>query len=349
MRVLRELSVALIVAVSGVVASAQIYETPSDTLEDRRVTISLNSRAPLIAGEGMIVPESLKRGDLVAVVTPAGDAHNYDFEAIARAIEGQGFRVRLGENVAGKHGCFGGAEEQRYNDLRDALLDPEVKAIICSRGGYGAVHLLDRLDRLPLRDNPKWIVGFSDISALHALINRHGIASIHGPMGVNMKNGKPLTPSVKTMFDLLKGEHPTYTVDRHRFNREGYTIGKLVGGNLSVIDGLIGTPYDVIKPGTVLFIEDVGEPIYKIERMLYRLKLNGVLGQLAGLIVGDFKEMSPDESYHSTESMIRDMVREYDYPVAFGMPAGHARVNVPMILGCPVMLDVSEDCTTIVQ
>ncbi len=330
-------------------SAAQIYETPSDTLTDRRVTVSLNPRAPLLPPEGLIVPASLHEGDLVAIVTPAGDAHNYDFERMARVIESQGFRAWIGPNAAKRSGSYGGTAEQRYADLEAALLNPEVKAIICSRGGYGAVHLLERLDGLPLRENAKWIVGFSDISALHALMARHGIASLHGPMGVNLKNENQLTPSVQTMFDILRGEHPTYTVDAHKYNREGYTIGTLVGGNLAVIDGLAATPFNVMKPGTVLFIEDVAEPVYKIERMLYRLKLSGVLGQLAGLVIGDFTETAGDENYRSMEAMIRDMVKDYDYPVAFGFPAGHARVNMPLMLGCPVLLDVSADGTMIVQ
>ena len=334
---------------TSLTVSAQIYETPSDTLNDRRITISLNDRAPLLADDNVVVPPRLREGDLVAIVTPAGDAHNYDYEKMVRVIESQGLRAYVGQNANRRHGSYGGTDEQRYSDLEAALLNPDVKAIICSRGGYGAVHLLDRLDKLPLRENAKWLVGFSDISALHALMNRHGIVSLHGPMGVNLKNENQLTPSVQTMFDVLKGAHPTYTVDAHRYNREGYTIGTLVGGNLAVIDGLVGTPFDVITPGTVLFIEDVGEPIYKIERMLYRLKLSGVLGQLAGLIVGDFTETSGDENYRSMEAMIRDMVKDYDYPVAFGMPAGHARVNVALLLGSPVLLDVSGEGTTIVQ
>ena len=330
-------------------ATAQIYDTPSDTLADRRVIISLNERAPLVPAEDVIVPPALQKGDLVAIVTPAGEAHGYDFNRIARVIEAQGFRTMIAPHAAARNGYYGGTADQRGSDLEAALLNPEVKAIICSRGGYGAVHLLDRLDRLPLRDNAKWLVGFSDISALHALMNRHGIASIHGPMGVNMKSESNPTPSVQTLFDILKGQHPTYTIDAHRLNREGYTIGTLVGGNLAVTDGLVGTPYNVIRPGTVLFIEDVAEPVYKVERMLYRLKLNGVLGQLAGLIVGDFTEAGPDDNYRSMEAMIREMVKDYDYPVAFGVPAGHARVNVPLMFGCPVLLDVSEEGTTITQ
>lgn len=337
----------LAAAFGGLSAGAQ---TLTDTLTDRRVTMYLSDRMPMIPAGQLIIPPALKEGDLIAIVTPSSDAPHANFSQMVDVIEDQGFRAYIGPHARGHYGTYAGTARQRYEDLRDALMNPEVKAIICTRGGYGAVHLLADLDTLPLRDNPKWIVGFSDISALHSLMNSHGVASLHGPMGVNLRyHGDDISPSCQAMFDILSGSHPTYEIDPHRFNREGTTTGQLVGGNLAVIDGLVSTPFDVLKPGTVLFIEDVAEPVYKIERQLYKLKLSGVLENLAGLIVGDFTETEGDANYRSMETMIRDMVKDYDYPVAFGVPAGHARVNIPLILGAPILMDVTEEGTLLYQ
>lgn len=341
----------IILLASVLLTSRQLRaQALTDTLDDRRVTMYLNERAPMIEPGELIIPPALVEGDLIAIVTPSSDAPNANFDRMVEIIEQQGFRAYIGSHAQGHYGTYSGTARQRFEDLRDALMNPEVKAIICTRGGYGAVHLLADLDTLPLRDNPKWIVGFSDISALHALMNSHGVASLHGPMGINLRyHGDDISASCQAMFDILSGSHPTYEIEPHRFNREGTTTGRLVGGNLAVIDGLVSTPFDVLKPGTVLFIEDVAEPVYKIERQLYKLKLNGVLENLAGLIVGDFTETEGDANYRSMETMIHEMVKDYDYPVAFGVPAGHARVNIPLILGSPILMDVSDDGTLLYQ
>lgn len=321
-----------------------------DTLTDRRVTMYLSDRPSIIESETMITPDPLEEGDLIAIVTPASAASHYDYDTMVRIIESMGYKAYVGPHAKGHRGSYSGSDENRLADLTDALTNPDVRAIICTRGGYGAVHLLEDLDRLPIADDPKWIVGFSDISALHALMARHGVVSLHGPMGCNLKyHGGELSPSCQAMFDILAGRRATYEIQSHSLNRNGESMGRLVGGNLAVLDGLISTPFDVIRPGTILFIEDVAEPIYKIERQLYRLKLSGVLENLAGLIVGDFTETSGDENYRTMEAMISDMVKDYDYPVAFGVPAGHARVNIPLLLGSPVMLEVSDEGTVITQ
>lgn len=322
-----------------------------DTLTEHGVTMILTAAGHPVADPdgGMTVPPPLKDGDIVAVVSPSGEAHDTDFQAITRTLEDQGWRVRIGEHAAGRNGTYSGSRQQRLSDLSAALTDPEVKAVICTRGGYGAVHLLEDLAELPLSDNPKWLVGFSDISALHALMNSNGIASIHGPMGINMTSPEHISNSCRALFDILKGYGMKYEVDTHPYNRNGVVEATLTGGNLAVIDGLASTPFDCFRPGSVLFIEDVSEPIYKIERMLYRLKLSGVLDMLGGLIVGAFTDVAPDHNYASMECMIRDMVAEYDFPVAFGIPAGHVKVNVPLILGAPVRLEVTDRATVITQ
>jgi len=327
-------------------ASDAAAQEMCDTLVDKRVTMYISARPPMLPADNAIIPEPLENGDLIAIVSPASESANSDFCQMVDIIESEGFQAYVSPHAEGRNGYYSGTVEERLSDLTDAILNPDVKAIICTRGGYGAVHLLAGLDSLPIRDNPKWLVGFSDISALHAIMAHHGIASIHGPMGINLKlhDGEP-SPSCRALFGILKGHHATYEIEPHPYNRTGETYGQLAGGNLAVINGLISTPFDVIKPGSILFIEDVAEPVYKIERQLYQLKLNGILENLAGLIVGDFTET--DEQ--AMEAMIHEMVAGYDYPVAFGVPAGHARVNIPLVLGAPIMMEVTDEGTTLIQ
>ena len=288
----------------------------------------------------LIFPEPLREGDKIVFCSPAGNIKPEKVEKAAEVLRSEGWKVEIMPHALGKHGSYSGTADERYGDLERALLDPEVKAIICSRGGYGVVHLLDRLNRLDLRANPKWIAGFSDISALHALMAVNGIASIHSSMAAQIMLG-PGDEDNASLFSILRGGRPAYTFDGHGFDRCGIATGKLLGGNVAVIAELINTPFDIIEPGTILFIEDVSEPIYKIERILYQLKLNGVLANLNGLIVGQFTEYKPDDNYNDMYEMIRDMTAEYDYPVAFNVPVGHVDHNIPLIESANVTLKVS--------
>ncbi len=297
----------------------------------------------------VIIPAPLKEGDKIAIVSPAGVTRAQNVYNALPVLQDFGWEPYTSPHAFGRYATFSGTPEERYDDLEQALLDPEVKAILCSRGGYGAVHLLERLDKLPLRENAKWIIGFSDISALHALMHRHGIASIHGPMARHIARTGARDDDSQALIDILKGEMPSYTVAPHKYNRTGKATGTLLGGNMAVLAGLVNTPFDMFKPDTILFIEDVSEPVYKIERMLYQLKLSGVLGKLKGLIVGAFTEYSPDVDGRSMEAMIRDMVAEYDYPVAYGVPFGHGPRIIPFVESVPVTLDVTTCGVKILQ
>ncbi|MDE6489413.1 MAG: LD-carboxypeptidase, partial [Paramuribaculum sp.] len=197
--------------------------------------------------------------------------------------------------------------------------------------------------------NAKWIIGFSDISALHALMHRHGIASVHGPMARHIASHAGADNDSRALFGILQGELPSYNVEPHPLNRNGRASGTLLGGNMAVLTALIGTPYDILKPDTILFVEDVSEPVYKIERMMYQLKLSGVLGRLKGLIVGDFTEYSPDVDGRSMEEMISELVAEYAYPVAYGVPFGHAAAIMPFVESIPATFTVETDGVLIEQ
>lgn len=292
--------------------------------------------------QDFIYPKALVEGDTIAICSPAGPVKAANVEGARHVLEEQGWRVRIMPHTLGHSGIYSGTHDERFNDLRDALLDDEVKAIICSRGGYGVVHNLDRLDKLPLRQHPKWVVGFSDISALHALMTSKGITSVHASMTSHIALGADDVDN-DALFKILRGERPKFTFANGHYDRPGTAEGRIVGGNLAVLADLVGTRFDVLQPDTILFIEDVSEPIYKIERILYQLRLSGVLPRLKGLVVGRFTEYKPDASYHTMEEMIAQMVAPYNYPVAFSAPIGHVSHNIPVIENARVTLKVTHD------
>lgn len=291
-----------------------------------------------------ITPRPLHDGDKIAIVSPAGPVDSTLVYAAADTLRAQGFLVDIMPHAIGRVGQYAAADSDRLADLRAAFSDTTVRAILCSRGGYGAVHLLDSLSQLPLQRDPKWLIGFSDISALHALLASRGIESIHGNMCKHMALG-PDDDDNAMMLAMLRGYRPVYSFEADTLNRCGSARGRLLGGNLAVVAELISTPYDVIQPGAILYIEDVEEPIYKIERIMYQLRLSGVLPRLGGLIVGQFTGYKPNDSYETMERMIADMVAPYGYPVAFNVPVGHVDHNVPVINSAIVSLDVSPSGT----
>lgn len=294
-----------------------------------------------------MTPKPLRPGDRIAILSPAGIIKPQTVYKAMPAIAAQGWAVYAGEHTFDRHGTYAGTDEARYADLETALLDPDTRAIICSRGGYGAVHLLERLSRLPLEDDPKWIVGYSDITALHGLMNSRGIASIHAPMCKHIAESAGLDRDSQRLWQLLQGSNPPVGLGRHHLNRHGQATGRLMGGNLAVAAGLLSTPYSPLQPDTIMFIEDIAEPIYKVERIMYTLGLNGVLQSLRGLIVGRFTDYTPDRDNRTMEDMIANMVEPYGYPVAFGVPIGHVSHNIPMLCGSEARLTVDGSGATL--
>lgn len=289
----------------------------------------------------ILTPRPLRHGDRIAILSPSSIIKPQIVYNALPVLSDRGWVSYVGEHTFDRYGTYAGTDEARYSDLETALLDPDTRAIICSRGGYGAVHLLDRLDRLPLRDDPKWIVGYSDISALHALMSKHGIESIHAPMCKHIATHKGTDADSLTLFSLLEGRRDDVVIEPNSHNRHGEATGLLLGGNLAVIAGLISTPFDSLRPDTILFIEDIAEPVYKIERILYNLRLNGTLPSLRGLIVGRFTDYTPGADNETMEDMIARMVSPYGYPVAFGMPVGHVDHNIPLVCSSTVTLTVT--------
>lgn len=290
----------------------------------------------------IIRPPFLTPGDGVAIVAPASMINSAYVKGAAERLASWQLGVVVSPHCLGESGVYSGTIDERLDDFRKALYDPGVKAVLCSRGGYGAVHLLDRLADDVAR-NPKWIIGFSDISALHALCVSRGMMSLHAPMCKHLCEEPADDRCTQYLRQILFGEIPEYCEKPHPMNRRGKAQGTLVGGNMAVLCGLIGTPYDIFRPGSVLFIEDIAEPPYKIERMLYQLKLSGRLASLSGLIVGRFTEYTENEGLGGTlYELIGLLVEEYDYPVCFDFPVGHVADNLPLIEGAEVDFSVES-------
>lgn len=290
-----------------------------------------------------MIPEPLKPGDKIAILAPSGPVKRERVDGAAKVIRELGYEPVIYPTVNMHNGQFSGTAAQRFADLKKAFLDPEIRAILCARGGYGLVHNLDSLDLLPIENDPKWVIGFSDISALHALMAKKGIASLHASMASHIMRGLEEEENA-VLFEILAGEFPAYEFEPDRRNHPGHAEGKIIGGNLSVIQALIGTPYNVIEPGTILFIEDVSEEIYKIERIMYQLKLMGILDNLKGLIIGQFTEYRKGENFDTVEQMMEKILKDYpELPVVFNAPIGHVRHNVPVIESAHAVLDVSPE------
>ncbi len=298
----------------------------------------------------MIYPAPLKKGDKIAIISPASHIRHEYVDAACRIIAQWGYEPVVSKHCKGAVGTYSGTIEERLADLTAALTDTSVRAILCSRGGYGVVHLLDRINPELIRSNPKWVIGFSDISAMHAAMHRCGIASVHSPMTKQFAVRGADDECVAALRDILEGHLPVLWVLGLPFFRPGTASGELFGGNLAVLCGLQGSEWDIFAPDKILFIEDVGEAVYRVERMLYNLRLRGILGQLRGLIVGRFTEYAcPDGNGDTMETMVRRMVEPYGYPVAFDFPVGHIDRNLPLVEGSTATLTVTPTTTTLTQ
>lgn len=295
----------------------------------------------------MIIPPFLKPGDKFAIVSPSGTVLPERVDGAVRAIERWGFVPVVSEHCKEEYHAYtvithSAPPEQRLADLQWALNDPQVRAILCSRGGYGAVHLLEHLNLEALARDPKWLIGFSDISALHAAWHRAGVVSIHSPMAKHLTLYDSDNETNRINYNILTGKSlPTYHEPAHHYNRPGTATATITGGNLAVLMGLLATPFNLIKAGNILFIEDVAEQVYQVQRLLYHLRLAGILPRLAGLIVGQFTKHRGDDTTAMLD-MIHDMVAPYGYPVAFNFPIGHVERNVPIVEGATATLAVSD-------
>lgn len=300
----------------------------------------------------MIYPQSLQKGDMVAVVSPAGIVKPEFVEGACGRLREAGFEPVVMPHALGPaSGSYAATAKERLADFVTAWNDPRIRAVLCARGGYGAVEIIGAVPPSMLRAGAKWLIGFSDISALHAMLLHAGVASLHAPMARHLATMPADDLSTLSLLRILSSPDPvSYSVAPHELNFHGEAEGTIVGGNLAVINGLAATAFDIFRPsdaeGKILFIEDIAEPIYKVERVLWRLHLAGTLGKIAGLIVGQFTEYAPDRNFSSMERMIHSRILDWGLegiPVAFGFPAGHTDANLPIIEGSHARLTVTPD------
>lgn len=293
----------------------------------------------------MKFPPYLLPGDKVSILSPAGKISRQVVERGAELLRQQGFEVEIGGHVFDEEGVFAGSDKARTADMQKALNDKSIKAIFFSRGGYGSIRTLLNLNWSSFFKKPKWLVGFSDITVFHAFLSRHNIASVHGVMTSWFEKDELLTGSFTEMMEILKGKQPQYTINPGELNRNGTVSGILTGGNLSIIQSLRGTLLDISPRGKILFIEDIDEHHYHIDRMMQNLRTGNVLEKISGLIVGYFTAITDGETPFDKTSaeIIREAVEPYRYPVCFGFPAGHELPNMPLILGSRILLNVSDN------
>lgn len=301
----------------------------------------------------MIQPPYLKAGDTVAIVAPSGALRNKNekIELTIELLKSWGLNVVVGKNVFNINNHFAGTDEERCEDYQKALDDPTISAILCARGGYGTVRILDKLDFTKFKKNPKWLIGYSDITALHNQLQNEGFESIHGMMCTSVqKDLDSIKETVSTFKDAIFGKPLAYTLEGSDYNKKGTASGELIGGNLTLLHTMLGSKTSMDTSGKILFIEEVGEYEYHIDRMLQSLKRAGYFDNCKGLIVGDISEVrvNPTPWGSSVEQLILDALSEYNFPIAFNMPAGHEKDNRALIFGRTVDLTVDKDKSTVV-
>ncbi len=293
----------------------------------------------------MQFPSPLSKGDRVALVAPARKISKPEILFAIQTLEGWGLQVVLGNFLFAESNQFAGTDAQRASDLQIAFDDPEIKAIFCARGGYGTVRIIDQLDFTQFCKNPKWIVGFSDTTVLHSHIHANfGTATLHAAMPLTFPKEEAFSDTLNDLQETLFGKQFVYEISSDPKNRAGNASGELVGGNLSILHTLTGTSSDIDTQGKILFIEDLDEYLYHIDRMMVHLKRSGKLANLAGLVVGGMTKMN-DNSVpfgKTAEEIIFEAVVEYDYPVCFGFPAGHQPLNLPLVLGATAQLTIDK-------
>jgi muramoyltetrapeptide carboxypeptidase len=295
-----------------------------------------------------VKPDYLKAGDKVALISPSYFTSMENVEKTADVLRGWGLEPVVGPNV-GKvvDGRYAGTVAERVSDIRWALSDPSVKAIVCNRGGYGSIQLIDQLTLSELKASPKWIVGFSDISTLHGMWSRAGVMSMHATMSSFLASGG--TDATSTLMrDLLMGQVPRYELPTHKANIEGKASGVLVGGNLCTFTPNLGSQADAtMGRDLILFVEEVGESMHNIDRQMRILQMNGVLDRCKGVVLGEFSDCGSEFTYENVEAMIRQIIEPYGIPMLCGFPAGHGDVNLPLVMGAPVTIDVRADGATL--
>lgn len=297
-------------------------------------------------------PPYLKIGDTIAIVAPAGILKNRtsEIEKAKALLKGWGLNIIVGKHVFNQANHFAGTDDERCEDFQKALDDPKIRAIWCARGGYGSVRILDKLDFTKFKQNPKWIIGYSDITAFHNQIHNEGVESIHAMMCTSLQdNTETIAETIATFKDAIFGNPLSYTLKGSEYNKPGIASGQLVGGNLSILYSMLGSKSSIDTSGKILFIEEIGEYRYHIDRMLQSLKRAGYFDDCKGVIIGDITKVRKNTTFwgSSTEQLILDVLAEFNFPVAFNMPAGHEKDNRALVFGRTINLSISKNQSVI--
>ena len=296
----------------------------------------------------MIQPPALNPGDLIYITAPA---KLMDAQAVTYAkkhLEENGFKVLISKNCLGKHHYFSGTDEERLWDLQFGIDHPDVRAILCARGGYGSIRLVDRINWANMLREPKWLIGFSDITVFHHRLNKLGVQSIHGSMPINFE--KNTEAALTTLVNTLKGSWPQFLLPSNQSNKVGIATGNLIGGNLSIVYSMLGTDDQYDFEDSILFLEDLGEHYYQVERMFFALKKSGAFQKIKGLIIGGISELEDTDPPlgRTIEEIVLDQLMFTRIPVLFNFPGGHIEDNRAMVFGKKIQLTVSEGEASVV-
>lgn len=292
------------------------------------------------------IPPYLKKGDTVAIVCPSGYMPKEKAKTCIRVLQDWGYTIKTGKTLGNQFHYFSGTDAERLADMQAMLDDGEVKAILCGRGGYGMSRIIDQLNFKKFKKNPKWLIGFSDITVLHAHVyQQFNTATLHAPMAAAFNDGEYEKEYVQSLRKALKGASSNYACASHLLNRLGKAEGELIGGNLSLVAHLVGSVSSFKTKGKILFLEDVGEYIYNVDRMMIQLKRNGMLQNLAGLVIGGFTEMKDTTIPFGSDvlSIIYSHVDKYAYPVCFDFPVSHDKNNYALKVGVKHQLSVTKN------
>ncbi|WP_223608367.1 LD-carboxypeptidase [Chryseobacterium sp. OSA05B] len=300
----------------------------------------------------IIFPKALKKDNKIAVISPAGAVDVSQLEKGLEMIKSRGFEPVLGEHLYTKFANgynYAGTEKERLKDINWALNDKEISAVWASRGGYGCHHLVQNLKLKNFTENPKWYIGYSDNTVIQSYLLKKGFASIHGQT-IKTSSFGVTDEGYDLLFDILKGKSPKYALKSHQFNKPGNIEGELIGGNLALIYALLGTPYSFDFKDKILFIEDIGENFYALDRMIMSLELAGVFKKIKGLIIGGMTNMGDEKENKSYEEsfdefayqLISDRISKYKFPAVFGFPNGHIKDNRPLIIGGKVTMKIGD-------
>lgn len=298
-----------------------------------------------------MTPPYLKPGDKIGIVSTARKISREELQPAVECFEKEGFEIVFGKNLFKELSQFSGTDDERAEDFQLMMDNPDIKAILCARGGYGTVRIIDKLDFSTFKKNPKWVCGFSDVTVLHSHIWKNfEIETIHSIMPMQLKKLGGESDAAKTLVKSLKGDTLDYEFPAHALNRTGSAEGILVGGNLSILYSLLGSVSDIDTADKILFLEDIDEYLYHIDRMMIAMKRAGKLDKLKGLIIGGMSDMKDNAIPFgkTAEEIISEAVKEFDYPVCFNFPAGHIDANCALYIGKSAKLEVRKAKSTLV-